>query len=55
MLSFLNPTVQRTLIEEFREKLKNSGIIILGQNEAMPKQDGWLRNSSGDIVIFTKE
>jgi len=55
VLSFLNPTVQRTLIEEFREKLKNSGIIILGQNEAMPKQDGWLRNSSGDIVIFTKE
>ncbi|UTC61540.1 chemotaxis protein CheW [Treponema sp. OMZ 788] len=55
VLSFMNPNVQRTMIEEFREKLKNSGIIILGHNEAMPKQDGWLRNSSGDIVIFTKE
>jgi len=55
VLSFLNPNVQRTMIEEFREKLKNSGLIILGHNEAMPKQDGWLRNSSGDIVIFTKE
>ena len=43
------------MIEEFREKLKDSGLIILGHNEAMPKQDGWLRNSSGDIVIFTKE
>ena len=55
VLSFMNPNVQRTLIEEFREKLKDSGLIILGHNEAMPKQDGWLRNSSGDIVIFTKE
>ncbi|UTC76228.1 chemotaxis protein CheW [Treponema sp. OMZ 792] len=55
VLSFMNPNVQRTMIEEFREKLKNSGLIILGHNEAMPKQDGWLRNSSGDIVIFTKE
>lgn len=55
VLSFMNPNVQRTMIEEFREKLKDSGLIILGHNEAMPKQDGWLRNSSGDIVIFTKE
>lgn len=55
VLSFMNPNVQRTMIEEFREKLKDSGLIILGHNEAMPKQDGWLRNSAGDIVIFTKE
>ncbi len=55
VLSFMNPTLQNSMIGEFREKLKNSGVIILGQNEAMPKQSGWLRNADGDVVLFTKE
>ena len=55
VLSFLNPQIQHVLIEEFREKLKNTGVIILGKNEAMPKQDGWLRNAEGDMAVFTKE
>ena len=55
VLSFMPSASQDALIGEFREKLKNTGIIILGQNEAMPKQSGWLRNAEGDVVIFTKE
>lgn len=55
VLSFMNPALQNSMIGEFREKLKNSGVIILGQNEAMPKQSGWLRNADGDVVLFTKE
>ncbi|WP_024466780.1 CheR family methyltransferase [Treponema pedis] len=55
VLSFINPASQNSLVEEFREKLKNTGIIILGKNEAMPKQSGWLRNAEGDVVTFTKE
>lgn len=57
VLSFMNVQLQNKLLEEFRDKLKKEGCIILGQNEAMPKQDGWLRhkNSDSNIVIFTKE
>ncbi len=55
VLSFMKPNIQHGLIEEFREKLKDNGIIILGQNEVMPKQDGWSRTVENDIVMFTKE
>ena len=55
VLSFMNSKTQQFLIEEFREKLKNTGVIILGKNEAMPKQDGWCRNAEGDVTVFTKE
>ncbi len=55
VLSFMNSKTQQFLIEEFREKLKNTGVIILGKNEAMPKQNGWCRNAEGDVTVFTKE
>ncbi len=56
VLSFLTVQNQTAILSEFKEKLKNTGIVILGANEAMPKHDGWLRNKgSGDIVIFSKE
>jgi len=56
VLSFLTVPNQTSILSEFREKLKGSGVVILGQNEAMPKRDGWLRNqASSGIVIFSKE
>lgn len=57
VLSFMNIQSQNLLLEEFRDKLKKDGCIILGQNEAMPKQNGWLRhkNQNSNIIIFTKE
>lgn len=55
VLSFMDSTAQVALLSEFKEKLKDTGVIILGQNEAMPKQSGWLRNAEGSVVLFTKE
>ena len=56
VLSFLTVPNQTSILSEFREKLKSTGVVILGQNEAMPKHDGWLRNqASSGIVIFSKE
>ena len=55
ILSFLKPEKQTALLEEFREKLKTSGIIILGANEMMPKQNGWLRQMMGDMATFSRE
>ena len=55
VLSFLNPKQQMTLIQDFMEKLKDNGLVYLGQHEAMPKQSGWLRHVNGSIVSFGKE
>lgn len=55
VLSFVNPNVQESLVRDFSDKLKKNGCIILGKNEAMPKQSGWLRDTAGDIITFTKE
>lgn len=55
VLSFLNPKQQSALVEDFTEKLKDNGIVILGQNEAMPQHAGWLRTAQGNVVAFSKE
>ena len=55
VLSYLTVQNQTSILSEFKEKLKNTGVVILGMNEAMPKHDGWLRHQSGDIVSFSKE
>lgn len=55
VLSFLNPKQQMTLIQDFMEKLKDNGLVYLGQHEAMPKQSGWLRHVDGNSISFSKE
>ena len=55
VLSFIKPEKQTILLEEFRDKLKTTGIVILGANEMMPKQNGWLRQMMGDITTFSRE
>lgn len=55
VLSFLNPKQQMTLIQDFSEKLKDNGMVYLGQNEAMPQHSGWLRHVNGNIISFSKE
>ncbi|MBQ7612971.1 MAG: chemotaxis protein CheW [Spirochaetaceae bacterium] len=55
VLSFLPLEEQEHLLSEFYEKLKQTGIVILGQNESMPRQSGWARFVESNIVYFTKE
>lgn len=55
VLSFIKREKQSVLLDEFKEKLKTTGIVILGANEMMPKQSGWLRQVMGDITIFSRE
>mgnify|MGYP001668005031 CR=1 FL=1 len=55
VLSFVPVDMQNHLISEFNESLKQSGIVLLGRNETMPKQSGWARFNEGDILFFTKE
>jgi hypothetical protein len=55
VLSFIKTEKQNILLEEFRDKLKTTGIVILGANEMMPKQSGWMRQAMGDITTFSRE
>lgn len=55
VLSFVKREKQQVLLEEFRDRLKTTGVIILGANEMMPKQNGWLRQAMGDITTFSRE
>lgn len=55
VLSSLAVPVQHTLLKEFSEKLKATGVVLLGQNEVMPKDTGWLRQIEGTVAVFSKE
>lgn len=55
VLSFVPLETQDHLISEFSERLKNTGVILLGKNEAMPKHSGWAIFSEAGVVVFTKE
>ncbi len=55
VLSYMPASKQTALIEEFSEKLKDNGLLILGRNEVMPRQSGWLRHVNGEVIAFSKE
>ena len=55
VLSFIKAEKQSILLEEFRDKLKTTGVVILGANEMMPKQSGWMRQVMGAITTFSRE
>jgi purine-binding chemotaxis protein CheW len=55
VLSFMNPKQQTAMIADFTEKLKDSGVVFLGQNEAMPQHSGWLRTVQENVIAFSKE
>ena len=53
LLSFLPESSQNTVLNEFNEKLKGNGIIIVGENENI---DGLgLKKSEGNVTLYSKE
>lgn len=55
VVSYLNQKQQAALLTDFSEKLKDNGIIVLGQNELMPRNSGWSRNVQNGLTTFSKE
>ncbi len=55
VISYLNPKQQAALLADFSEKIKDNGIIVLGQNEAMPRNSGWSRIVHDGLTAFSKE
>jgi purine-binding chemotaxis protein CheW len=53
LLSFLSPVDQNRLLDDFSDKLKPSGTLILGANET--PGPGWRSLGSGAVAAFRKE
>lgn len=54
LISFMPKKAQEALIDDFAEKVKGNGIVILGQNETLENSNGWTGKSVGSIVVFGK-
>ena len=53
-LSFLQPADQERILKEFRAKLKEGGILLLGQNEVIT-EEGWFALEQGNVLAYRKE
>ena len=55
VLSFLPENAQQTIVNEFYEKLKGNGVVMLGQNESLEENPRWSTTKVGTITIFGKK
>ena len=53
ILAFLPEQSQRTMIEDFEEKIKGNGIIIVGDNENISLA-GWTKKNVGSVGVYSK-
>lgn len=53
MLSFLSPEEQGQVLNDFHEKLKGSGLLVLGTNETAAT-NSWRPTGSGAVSAFAK-
>jgi purine-binding chemotaxis protein CheW len=54
ILSFFSLSLQDYLLADFREHLKDGGILILGINEEI-SENGWYRLEEGNIIAYKKD
>ena len=55
LVSFQSEKAQEALIEDFADKLKGNGIVILGQNESLEGNKKWTAKTVGSITTFGKQ
>jgi purine-binding chemotaxis protein CheW len=55
LISFLKPDIQAALLEDFDEKLKGNGKIILGENESLAYLSNWSETLVGSVVVYGKQ
>ena len=53
ILSFLPEASQKTIIGDFKEKLKGNGIVIVGSNEDISSY-GFKKKLQGNIAVYGK-
>jgi purine-binding chemotaxis protein CheW len=54
VLSFLSAQAQQTLLNDFAEKLKGNGIVILGDNETIGNREPWREKTVGSVTVYSK-
>ena len=54
LLSFIPEASQKTVLGEFKEKMKGNGVIIVGENENIAI-DGWSAKNNGSLTVYTKQ
>ena len=55
VLSFCDQASQEVIINDFQEKLKGNGIVIIGDNEILPSKFGFGEKSFGAVTAYTKD
>ena len=55
ILSLLDENAQETVVSDFLEKMKGNGIVIIGENEAMPSSFRFGEKTVDKIVAYGKD
>ena len=55
ILSLLDGNAQETVVSDFLEKMKGNGIVIIGENEAMPSDFNFGEKTVDKIVAYGKD
>ncbi|MCQ2592561.1 MAG: chemotaxis protein CheW [Treponema sp.] len=55
IISYMEEANQKTMLEEFQEKLKGNGVVIIGENEAIPNSYGFGEKSVDALVAYLKD
>jgi purine-binding chemotaxis protein CheW len=53
VIPFLSPQGQKTLLADFREKLKGSGVVFIGENESLAGIEPWREHTAGPVTVYT--
>jgi len=54
-LSFIPQKALENVLGDFHEKIKENGIIIVGDNEVLEDHTKWLEKVQGSVVVYNKQ
>lgn len=55
VMSFLPEQAQGTIFEDFDEKLKGNGIVLLGEHETLEGRAKWSAKAEGSLIVYSKQ
>ena len=55
VLSYLSAEDQTRVLDEFEEKVKGGGVLILGANERLPRDEGWVSISTESVTAYRRK
>jgi chemotaxis signal transduction protein/chemotaxis methyl-accepting protein methylase len=55
VLSLFEATAQTAVLSDFEEKLKGNGILILGENEIISDNSGFMEHTVGTLTAYNKQ